>query len=143
QLSAVSGQLSVAERAHRLVGGQRALVVGLAREGVDLTRFLAAHGASVTVTDRKRADELEEAIAELGGAQVSYRLGGHALSDLDNVDVVYASPGVPPENELLQTAQERGIRLSSLVELFFLLCPAPVLGVTGSAGKSTTTSLLG
>jgi UDP-N-acetylmuramoylalanine--D-glutamate ligase len=97
----------------------------------------------VAVTDRKGADELEEALAELSGAQVSYRLGGHALSDLDNVDVVYASPGVPPENELLQAAQQRGIRLSSLVQLFFTLCPAPVLGVTGSAGKSTTTSLLG
>ena len=57
--------------------------------------------------------------------------------------MVYASPGVPPEHELLQAARERGIRLSSLIELFFALCPAPILGVTGSAGKSTTTSLIG
>src|SRR5207253_4192551 len=74
---------------------------------------------------------------------VAYRLGGHSVDDLDGIDVVYASPGVAPEHELLQTARKRGIQLSSLVELFFALCPAPILGITGSAGKSTTTSLLG
>jgi UDP-N-acetylmuramoylalanine--D-glutamate ligase len=56
---------------------------------------------------------------------------------------VYASPGVPPENPLLVEAAHRGLRISSLVELFFALCPAPILGITGSAGKSTTTSLVG
>jgi UDP-N-acetylmuramoylalanine--D-glutamate ligase len=132
-----------ADRARQLVGGQRALVIGLAREGLDLTRFLAAHGASVTVTDRKPREEVEEAIAQLSGVEAAYRLGGHDRANLDGVDVVYASPGVPPENELLQAAAARGIRLSSLVELFFALCPAPVVGITGSAGKSTTTSLLG
>lgn len=140
---ALGRQPSVAERAHRLVGGQRALVIGLAREGVDLTRFLTAHGASVVVTDRKSAEALQEAMAQLDGADVAYHLGDHAISDLDNVDVVYPSPGVPPENPLLAAARERGMHVSSLVELFFALCPAPILGVTGSAGKSTTTSLLG
>src|SRR5262249_18509663 len=72
-----------------------------------------------------------------------YHLGGHAVEDVAVADVVYASPGVPPENVLLICARERGVRCSSLVELFFQLCPAPILGVTGSAGKSTTTSLLG
>jgi UDP-N-acetylmuramoylalanine--D-glutamate ligase len=65
------------------------------------------------------------------------------LSHLDGVDVVFASPGVPPEHELVQAARSQRIQLSSLVELFFALCPAPILGITGSAGKSTTTSLLG
>jgi UDP-N-acetylmuramoylalanine--D-glutamate ligase len=134
---AVSRQLSA-------ISGQRALVIGLAREGVDLARFLSAHGASVTVTDVKSREALAESAAALDGARsVTFRLGGHSPSDLDGVDVVYASPGVPPENVLLTAATERGIRTSSLVELFFELCPAPILGITGSAGKSTTTSLLG
>jgi UDP-N-acetylmuramoylalanine--D-glutamate ligase len=134
--SAVSRQLSA-------ISGQHALVIGLAREGVDLARFLSAHGASITVTDVKSPEALSGSIAALDGMNVKLKLGGHSPSDLDDVDVVYASPGVPPENELLREAAARGIRLSSLVELFFALCPAPILGITGSAGKSTTTSLLG
>jgi UDP-N-acetylmuramoylalanine--D-glutamate ligase len=138
-----SSDIRVGGLAHELVGGHRALVIGLAREGVDLTRFLAAHGSSVLVTDQKPRERLEDAIAELDGADVTFRLGGHSVSDLDDIDVVYASPGVPPHNELLLAARQRGIQQSSLVELFFALCPAPILGVTGSSGKSTTTSLLG
>src|SRR5262245_37192747 len=126
-----------------MLRGQRALVIGLAREGADLSRFLSQHGASVVVTDKKPAAELEAPMREVGSQGITYRLGGHVVGDLEHIDVVYASPGVPPENELLQAAAQRGIRMSSLVELFFALCPAPILGVTGSAGKSTTTSLIG
>jgi UDP-N-acetylmuramoylalanine--D-glutamate ligase len=126
-----------------MLRGQRALVIGLAREGLDLARFLCAHGANVVVTDRKSDTELHEQVHLLGTDGVAYRLGGHSIDDLHNVDVVYASPGVPPEHKLLQEAARRGITRSSLVELFFALCPAPILGVTGSSGKSTTTSLIG
>jgi len=138
-----SSELTLAERARALLGGQRALVIGLAREGVDLARFLAQHGARVLVTDTKPAEALQEALAQLNGYSVAYRLGGHATRDLDTADVVYASPGVPPDNALLETARQRGTPISSLVELFFGLCPAPIVGVTGSAGQSTTTSLIG
>jgi UDP-N-acetylmuramoylalanine--D-glutamate ligase len=140
----VGGQWSVVSgRAREMLAGRRALVIGLAREGVDLTRFLTSHGASVVVSDQKSADQLKEAVGQLGDGDVSLKLGGHDLSHLDGVDVVYASPGVPPEHELLQAARGRNIQLSSLVELFFALCPSPILGITGSAGKSTTTSLVG
>ena len=117
-------------------------MIGLAREGLDLSKFLIEHGATVRVTDRKSEQDLKEAVEQLG-TEVELRLGGHAISDLDDVDVVYASPGVPPEHELLEAARQRGIRISSLIELFFALCPAPIVGITGSAGKSTTTSLIG
>lgn len=126
-----------------MVGGRTALVIGLAREGLDLTRFLTRHGASVVVSDQKSADQLSEVMGQIGGCDVTLRLGGHELSHLDGVDVVYASPGVPSDHELLQAARSKHIQLSSLVELFFALCPAPILGITGSAGKSTTTSLVG
>jgi UDP-N-acetylmuramoylalanine--D-glutamate ligase len=134
---------SRASAARELVAGRKALVIGLAREGLDLSRFLATHGGSVVVTDRKSPDELDDAVAQLQDVQVTYRLGGHSTEDLDGVDVVYASPGVPPEHPILEEARRRGIQLSSLVELFFALCPVPILGITGSAGKSTTTSLIG
>ena len=125
------------------INGQHALIIGLAREGVDLARFLSAHGAQVTVTDVKTPEALAESVAALDGTSLTFHLGGHATTDVDGADVVYASPGVPPDNVLLNHARERGVRVSSLVELFFALCPAPILGITGSAGKSTTTSLLG
>lgn len=136
------------ERAPQAVGGQRALVIGLAREGLDLTRFLATHGATVLVTDQKSEADLAEPLDALRQAgmldqTVRVRAGGHSPDDLAGIDVVYASPGVPPEHALLQAARERGIRQSSLIELFFALCPAPIVGITGSAGKSTTTSLVG
>ncbi len=118
-------------------------MIGLAREGLDLTRFLTAHGASVVVSDQKSAELLSEAVSQVSDGDVTLRLGGHELSHLDGVDVVYASPGVPPEHVLLAEARRRGLELSSLVELFFALCPAPIVGITGSAGKSTTTSLVG
>jgi UDP-N-acetylmuramoylalanine--D-glutamate ligase len=144
ELSAISGQTSAtAARARALVEGKRVMVIGLAREGLDLARFLTLHGASVVVTDQKPAEKLAAAIGQLAGADVTYRLGGHAIRDLDGIDIVYASPGVPPDHLLLDAARSKHIQVSSLVELFFALCPAPILGVTGSAGKSTTTSLLG
>lgn len=142
ELSAVSNQLAVRDRARQLLAGQRALVIGLAREGLDLSRFLLAHGASVRVTDQKTAEQLAEPMAQLG-AEIEYRLGGHSIADAADVDVVYASPGIPPDHVLLKEARARGTRISSLVELFFALCPAPIMGITGSAGKSTTTALEG
>jgi UDP-N-acetylmuramoylalanine--D-glutamate ligase len=135
--------LGVGGRAKQLLGGQKAMVIGLAREGVDLTRFLVAHGASVVVTDRKPETELAQAIRQVPQGGVTYRLGRHRVDDLSGIEVVYASPGVPPEHMLLQEARQRGIRSSSLVELFFELCPAPIVGITGSSGKSTTTALIG
>jgi UDP-N-acetylmuramoylalanine--D-glutamate ligase len=138
----LSSDVSVADKARQMLAGQRALVIGLAREGLDLSRFLLEHGASVRVTDQKTAEQLAEPLAQLGEGP-SYRLGGHGVEDLDGIDVVYASPGVPPDHLLLAAAREKNLKISSLVELFFALCPAPILGITGSAGKSTTTALEG
>src|SRR5438105_11075344 len=120
-----------------MLAGRRALVIGLAREGVDLTRFLTAHGASVVVSDQKSADQLRAAVGQVGDGDVTLKLGGHDSSHLDGIDVVYASPGVPPEHPLLQAARNKNIQLSSLVELFFALWPRPVLANPGRAGQGT------
>lgn len=119
-------------------------MLGLAREGVDLARFLALSGARVTVTDQKPAEELGPRLGQLDGLDIQYALGNPPAEELlQSTDVLFASPGVPPSNPLIAGARERGVPTSSLVELFFQLCPGRIVGITGSAGKTTTTSLLG
>jgi UDP-N-acetylmuramoylalanine--D-glutamate ligase len=125
------------------LAGQRALVVGLAREGTDLVRYLVGAGAQVTATDRRGAAELGERLAALAELPVRYALGGHPLSLLRDCDCVYLSPGVPPDLPLVREARRRGIPLSSATALFFDRCPAPIVGITGSSGKTTTTALTG
>ncbi len=124
------------------LAGQRATIIGLAREGTALARYLARHGAQVTVSDIKPADQLRDRIAALGDAPVRLVLGGHPPDILD-ADMVYVSPGVPPDAPILVEGRRRGLRLSSATELFLARCRAPVVGVTGSSGKTTTTSLVG
>jgi UDP-N-acetylmuramoylalanine--D-glutamate ligase len=129
-------------RRHNLTG-VRALVVGLAREGTALARFLAEQGARVTITDVKPAEALAESRAALTDLPVSYALGGHPLALLDDVDILFVSPGVPLDIPFLGEARRRGLPLSSETRLFTRLCPAPVIGITGSSGKTTTTVLVG
>jgi UDP-N-acetylmuramoylalanine--D-glutamate ligase len=123
--------------------GVKALVVGLAREGTALARFLAQHGAQVTVTDAKPAETLAENVAALAAWPVAFALGGHPFSLLDDVDLVFVSPGVPLQIPLLREAAQRGLPLSSETRLFTRLCPAQIIGITGSSGKTTTTALVG
>jgi len=120
-----------------------ALVIGLGREGTALARFLAGRGARVIVTDAQPAGALSENLASLSDLPVSYSLGGHPLSLLDDVDIVFVSPGVPLEIPLLVAARQRELPLSSETRLFSRLCPALVVGITGSSGKTTTTALVG
>jgi UDP-N-acetylmuramoylalanine--D-glutamate ligase len=120
-----------------------ALVVGLAREGTALTRFLVERGAQVVVTDAKPAEALGDSLGALKGLPVTYSLGGHPLELLNGVNVVFVSPGVPLEISLLEAARQRGLPLSSETRLFTRFCPAPVVGITGSSGKTTTTALVG
>ena len=122
--------------------GQRATLIGLAREGTALARFLAEGGATVTVSDIKDREELSEGIESLAGLPIRFVLGGHPTEILE-ADVVFVSPGVPLEVPILAEAIKRGIPLSSETRLFAQLCPAPVIGITGSSGKTTTTALVG
>jgi len=122
--------------------GQRATVIGLAREGTALARFLAEGGATVTVSDIKSREELSESIEALAGLPIRFVLGGHPAEILE-ADVVFVSPGVPLEIPILAEARKRRIPLSSETRLFAELCPAPIIGITGSSGKTTTTALVG
>jgi UDP-N-acetylmuramoylalanine--D-glutamate ligase len=123
--------------------GQRVTVVGLAREGTALVRFLAAAGAQVTVSDARDERRLAPFLAAIAGLPVHLSLGGNRDEAFANADWVFVSPGVPDDLPPLVAARERGARISSSTELFFQLCPAPIIGVTGSSGKTTTTTLIG
>lgn len=125
------------------LSGIRILVVGLGREGTAAAHCLAQWGARVTATDVKSAAELGEPVAQLEGLGIQFALGGHPLALLDQTDILLVSPGVPPHIPLLVEAQRRELPLSSETRLFTRLCPAPVIGITGSSGKTTTTSLVG
>ena len=119
-----------------------ALVVGAARSGVALARYLTRTGERVIVTDRRPATELGAALTDLP-PEAELKLGGYDDDVLSDVDVVYASPGVPWDSELLEHARHRGIQVSSEIDLFLRLCPGTVVGITGTNGKTTTTALTG
>jgi UDP-N-acetylmuramoylalanine--D-glutamate ligase len=119
-----------------------ALVVGAARSGVAVANHLARQGERVIITDRRPQVELESAIARLPQA-AELRLGGYDDTLLAGIDVVYASPGVPWDAELLNHARAKGIPVSSEIDLFLKLCPGTVVGITGTNGKTTTTALTG
>ncbi|MFN8523072.1 MAG: UDP-N-acetylmuramoyl-L-alanine--D-glutamate ligase [Chloroflexota bacterium] len=123
--------------------GLRASIVGLAREGVDLAKYLTAHGADVLVTDAKPASGLTAQIEELAGTPVRYSLGGHPIDEVLAADIVYVSPGVPPTIPLLEEARARRVPISSGIALFFERCSSPIIAITGSSGKTTTTALVG
>jgi UDP-N-acetylmuramoylalanine--D-glutamate ligase len=122
--------------------GERALVVGLGRTGLALARFLAQHGVRVRACDLRPADRLASTLSRLPPGTETV-LGGYDQRALDDCAAVYASPGVPWHSELLERARATSRLVSSEIDLFFQLCPAPIVAVTGTNGKTTTTALAG
>ncbi len=125
--------------------GKRVTVMGLGTRGggVGVARFLAEHGAIVTVTDGKTADDLAQPISELAGLPIRYVLGGHDERDFtaDGADMVVRNPGVRRTSPWLRLARESGVPVEMEMSLFFRLCPAPIVGITGTKGKTTTATL--
>ncbi len=130
---------------HRRFRGRAVTVMGLGRfgGGVGAARYLARFGARVTVTDLKGPESLGPSVAALEGLPVALHLGGHREADFTGADAVVVSPAVPKSSPYLALAREAGAEITSEMNLFLEACPAPVVGVTGSSGKSTTTALLG
>jgi UDP-N-acetylmuramoylalanine--D-glutamate ligase len=123
--------------------GKKFLVIGLARTGSECARFLAQHGAKVVVSDQRPDADLRPAMEALAGLPIDYRLGGEDKRWLEGVDYVIPSPGVPMENLLLREAVAFGIPVLSEVELASRFFRAPLIAITGTNGKSTTTTLVG
>ncbi|MCB9419433.1 MAG: UDP-N-acetylmuramoyl-L-alanine--D-glutamate ligase [Ardenticatenaceae bacterium] len=123
--------------------GKRLVIMGLARQGRVLARFAAEAGARVTVTDMRPAEKLADVMAELADLGIEYVLGEHPMSLLDKTDVLAISGGVPVDAPLVAAARERGIQITNDSQEFVRRTPTAVIGITGSAGKSTTTALTG
>jgi len=123
--------------------GKRALVMGLGVHGggLGVARFLASEGAAVTVTDLRPAEQLAEPLRRLADLPIAYILGEHRAADFTAADLVVRNPAVPRESPLLAAARAAGVAVEMEMSLFFRLCPAPILGLTGTKGKTTTTSL--
>jgi len=126
------------------LNGKRITVMGLGRfgGGVGVARFLVSQGAAVTVTDLDSRENLAESVAAVGEG-VAYHLGGHRPEDFAEADIVVANPAVRPDSEWLRLARENGVTVTTEINLFFERCPARIIGVTGSVGKTTTASMIG
>jgi UDP-N-acetylmuramoylalanine--D-glutamate ligase len=118
------------------------LVIGAARSGVALALHLTADGQKVRVVDRRPATELQATVEQMPPG-VDLRLGGYDSGVLEGIDMVYASPGVSWDSDLLNEARAKGIPVSSEIDLFLKLCRGTVVGITGTNGKTTTTALTG
>lgn len=123
--------------------GRRVLVVGAARQGTAMARFWARRGAQVILNDRRPLEELEEARQALADLPITWAAGTHSLALLEGVAAVGVSGGVPLSLPLLQEARRRGLPLYSDAHLFLEEAVCPVVAITGSSGKTTTTTLLG
>jgi UDP-N-acetylmuramoylalanine--D-glutamate ligase len=119
------------------------LVVGLARTGISVARFLASRGAVVTVTDMRSSEQLTEQMAALAGLPIIWELGRHDDASFVGTDLIVVSPGVPMDLPQLVTAQKAEREIISEIELAGRLLSAPLVAITGTNGKTTTTTLVG
>src|SRR5580693_4611802 len=122
---------------------KKVLVVGLARTGIATALFCAERGARVTATEERREPEMAEAVAKLRAAGVTLELGGHCPETFVQQDVIVPSPGVPPTMPALAAARAIGVPVWSEIELAWRFLRGRLICITGSNGKTTTTSLIG
>ncbi len=122
--------------------GKRVTVVGMARSGIAAARALHALGARVIVTDKKPQDQLAAQVKSLGSGAITVKAGGHPDCIFVEADLVVLSPGVPKIPQI-ETARGRGVKVISELELAWLLSDSPYVGITGTNGKSTVTTLTG
>ncbi len=128
------------------IQGKRITVAGLGRfgGGIAVSRWLVEQGAaSVLVTDKAPAAALTDSIQQLAGLPIEFRFENQLEEDFTDTDLVVASPAIAPTNPLLLAARNSGVPVTTEIRLFVERCPATIIGVTGTKGKSTTTALLG
>ncbi|MCL5020978.1 MAG: Mur ligase family protein, partial [Bacteroidetes bacterium] len=120
----------------------RVSVLGAARSGIAVARLLKSKGASVFVSDKKPREQAAQQIQQLDQIGVEYEFGSHS-DRLFDADFIVVSPGVPSNLNLVQHAIKVGLNIYSEVEVASWFCKAPIVAITGSNGKTTTTTLIG
>lgn len=125
--------------------GRRVTVMGLGRHGggVAVARYLAQRGAEITISDTADRETLNASLKQLSDVPIAeVKLGGHDPHDFTRAEFVVVNPAVRFDHPLLQLARAAGATLTSEIEVFLRACPAEIIGVTGSNGKSTTCSMI-
>jgi UDP-N-acetylmuramoylalanine--D-glutamate ligase len=123
--------------------GKKVGVIGAARQGLATAKYLALHGSNVVLNDQCSKEQLVIPQENFSGLPIEWIFGGHPLSLLDGLDILCLSGGVPLDLPLVKEAINRGIPLTNDSQIFMELVSCPVIGITGSAGKTTTTTLVG
>src|SRR5438270_3962582 len=125
------------------LNGKRVLVVGLGKSGVASALFLKSRGSRVTVSDAKAEDELRDQIPVLLDQGITVETGGHGERTFRGQDLIVVSPGVPVDSAPLTQARTLGETVIGEIELAAQFLPGPIVAITGSNGKTTTTALIG
>ncbi len=125
------------------LSGKQIVILGFARQGMAFARFAARRGAKVIVSDLRSEEQIQRSMEEMRDLDIEYVLGEHPPNLLVGTDLLLISGGVPADLPLVALARQQGIRISNDSQEFIERCPAGVVGITGSAGKTTTTALLG
>jgi UDP-N-acetylmuramoylalanine--D-glutamate ligase len=123
--------------------GKRVTILGGARQGQAVARWLARRGARVTVNDQRTPEQMAGARSALADIPVTWVLGSHPFNILDSTDIVCISGGVPLDNPIVVEAFKRGIPFTNDTQAFLEAVLCKTVGITGSAGKTTTTTLVG
>lgn len=123
---------------HKKIG-----IIGMGRTGMAAAEVLSKMGAVVTLHDQKNASDLAKAIAKADGWGVSCKVGDSAYSDLNLMDLIVASPGMRKDHPVLTEARRQGVQVVSEIEMAYRISPAPIIAITGTNGKTTTTALIG
>ena len=122
--------------------GKKIVIIGMGKTGIATARYLGNQGAKVTVTDEKQFDQWDGEFKQIAGEKW-LEVGDYNVRVLEGADMVVPSPGVPPNSDLLVEAQKKNIPVVSEIELASWFLKVPVIAVTGTNGKTTTTTLLG
>jgi UDP-N-acetylmuramoylalanine--D-glutamate ligase len=123
--------------------GKRVLVVGLAKTGVSLAHLMNEYGVQITISDHKSKAELSSHLEKLEGLNVTLELGGHTPKTFLNQDLIVLSPGVPPHLKIFDYARSQGVTVTGELEFCAQFVKEPMVAVTGTNGKTTTTHLIG
>jgi UDP-N-acetylmuramoylalanine--D-glutamate ligase len=118
-------------------------ILGLGEENIALVKYLVSIGVgNLTICDGKSASDLDHYTDQIKDLKLSYKFGPDYLQDLNKFDLIFRTPGLPFLTVEIQDAMKQKIEISSQTKLFFELCPCPIIGVTGTKGKGTTSTLI-